>query len=88
MHGKIPGEKKISPPILLLPSPSHPSKKFLTYLSCYSVFMQQYVLDSFISKHIELPPSFKSLHEFGKNGWTAPLGFFSFVGLINNVFFA
>ena len=61
-------KRNISPPILLLPSHSQPSEKFLTDLSCYSVFMQQYVLDSFISKHIELPPSFKSLHEFSTNG--------------------
>ena len=86
--GRYQVKRNIPPPILLLPSPSQPSEKFLTYLSCYSVFMQQYVLDSFISKHIELPPSIKSLHEFSTNGWTAPLGFFSFLGLINNVFFA
>jgi hypothetical protein len=68
MHEKIPGEKEYFPSYLTF-ALSFPTFREVPYLSfCYSVFMQQYVLDSFISKHIELPPSFKSLHEFSTNG--------------------
>lgn len=66
MHGEIPGEKEYSPSYLTFALP-FPFFQEVAYISVLLIFFYATVHLSFISKHIEQPPSFKSLHEFSKN---------------------